>query len=48
MEHLHPDVLLLDLMMPGMGGIDVLRDMVGRRLKTNVVIRIASGADTGP
>lgn len=39
METLEPDVLLLDLMMPGMGGLDVLREVVGRRqLETQVVI----------
>ena len=37
-ERLHPDVLLLDLVMPGLSGLEVLRQVRKRCPKTRVVI----------
>ncbi len=37
-ERLHPDVLLLDLVMPGLNGLEVLRQVRKRCPKTRVVI----------
>jgi len=37
-ERLHPDVLLLDLVMPGLNGLEVLRQVRKRCPKTHVVI----------
>src|SRR5215471_10130806 len=37
-ERLKPDVLVLDLMMPGLSGFDVTRRVVKRAPKTRVVI----------
>ncbi|HEY3155334.1 MAG TPA: response regulator transcription factor [Candidatus Eisenbacteria bacterium] len=37
-ERLKPDVLVLDLMMPGLGGFDVTRRVVKRFSKTRVII----------
>ena len=37
-ERLHPDVLVLDLMMPGLTGVEVLRVVRQRSPKTQVVI----------
>jgi DNA-binding NarL/FixJ family response regulator len=37
-ERLHPDVLVLDLMMPGLSGLEVTRRVSHRGLKTQVVI----------
>jgi len=37
-ERLHPDVLLLDLVMPGLNGLEVLRQVRKRCPKTRVVV----------
>lgn len=37
-ERLRPDVLVLDLMMPGMSGLDITRQVVRRSPQTRVVI----------
>lgn len=37
-ESLHPDVLLLDLVMPGMNGLEVTREVKKRFPKTSIVI----------
>ena len=37
-ERVSPDVLVLDLMMPGLGGIEVLRQVTRRSPKTRVVV----------
>ncbi len=36
--HLRPDVVLLDLMMPNVSGLDVLRFVAARRLETHVIV----------
>ncbi len=43
-EH-RPDVLLLDLRMPGQSGLDVLRALAARRLSTRVVLLTAAIRD---
>src|SRR5712692_8032424 len=38
LERLTPDVLVLDLLMPGLSGLDVLKAMATRELSTRVVV----------
>jgi DNA-binding NarL/FixJ family response regulator len=45
-ERLSPDVLVLDLMMPGLGGIEVLRQVTRRSPRTRVVV-LSMHADEG-
>ena len=45
-ERLSPDVLVLDLMMPGLGGIEVLRQVARRSPRTRVVV-LSMHADEG-
>lgn len=40
----HPAVLLLDLMMPGKSGLELLRDLSARKLPMRIVV--VSGLDT--
>jgi len=40
-----PDILVLDIRMPGMDGLAVLREMRGRYLPTKVVVLTAIGGD---
>jgi two-component system, NarL family, response regulator NreC len=37
-DRLRPDVLVVDLMMPGLGGLDVIRQVRKRRPKTRMVV----------
>jgi DNA-binding NarL/FixJ family response regulator len=37
-EQLHPDVLVLDVVMPGLGGLDAAREVARRSPKTRVVM----------
>ena len=37
-EQLHPDVLVLDIMMPGLSGLDVLKLVAARGLSTRIVV----------
>jgi DNA-binding NarL/FixJ family response regulator len=41
-ERHQPDVLVLDIRMPGMGGLEVVREVRARRLSTQVVILTAA------
>jgi DNA-binding NarL/FixJ family response regulator len=41
-EELHPDIAILDVCMPGMGGLDVLRELRQVRLHTRVVLLTAN------
>jgi two-component system, NarL family, response regulator NreC len=45
-ERLHPDVLVLDLMLPGLGGLDVARELAHRSPRTRVVV-LSMHADLG-
>ena len=44
-DELRPDVLLLDLMMPGMSGLDVLRHLQERGTETRVVVLSMSASE---
>lgn len=44
-ERLKPDVLILDLMMPGLGGLDVSRQVTRRAPETRVVILSMHSSD---
>jgi DNA-binding NarL/FixJ family response regulator len=37
-EKLEPDILILDLMMPGLGGLEVARQVYHRKLKTRIIV----------
>jgi two-component system, NarL family, response regulator NreC len=45
-ERLRPDVLVLDLMLPGLGGLDVARELAQRSPRTRVVV-LSMHADLG-
>ncbi len=40
----HPDLVVLDLMLPGMSGLEILQEMRARKVRTPVVILSAMGA----
>ena len=42
LEEHRPDILVLDLRMPGLGGLDVLREMRARGLETRVAVLTAA------
>ena len=46
MERVKPDVLVLDLMMPGLGGLEVARQAPRRSPRTRVVV-LSMHADEG-
>jgi two-component system response regulator NreC len=37
-EQVEPDILVLDLLMPGLGGLDVIREVTRRAPKTRIVV----------
>jgi two-component system response regulator NreC len=44
-QRLHPDVLVLDLVMPGCNGLEILRQVRKQRLKTRVVVLSMHGSE---
>ena len=44
-RHFRPDILLLDLRMPGKDGLTVLREMIGEQLPTRAVVLTAVDGD---
>ncbi|PRO65743.1 response regulator [Alkalicoccus urumqiensis] len=43
LESEHPDLVLLDMKIPGMDGIEILREMRQREMKTDVFLMTAYG-----
>ena len=44
MEALRPDIVLLDYMMPGMSGLDVLRELQSRESDVPIIMMTAHGS----
>ena len=47
MDDYHPDILVLDINMPGMGGIEMLRKMQGVQINKPVIIMLTNNTFAG-
>lgn len=43
-EQWHPDVIALDLIMPGMDGVEVMRELAGRGCEASIIITSGVGS----